>query len=199
MHKYIWKTLWQSSSLQSYWVLEIWQSTFSELTNNSCSSSETWKMRNGNVIKYCSHPHVEHRITEENIGRDILGHLSSLPQIQVSFKCYKSFLRGFSTWLANNSKDGDPTASLGPVPLFIFPVLQWCQLSIYLFCSPHSEVLSDYSHPLDRGHQVSLQPFLQDNLCYIMCSIPLNKLASLCHRSSNVSQTLVCTEVPIWN
>lgn len=51
MHKYIWQTLWQSSSLQSYWILDMWQSTFSELTNNSSSSRETWKARSGKIIK----------------------------------------------------------------------------------------------------------------------------------------------------
>lgn len=146
------KSLWQSSSLQSYWILDIWQSTFSELANNSSSSSETWKARSEKIIKCCSHPHVEHRITEENVGRDILGHVSAPTQIQVSFKCYKTFLRSFSTWASNNSKYGDPTASLDPsstlyisCPIFV-PVIFFVHLW---------EVLSlSYIHPLDRGHQV---------------------------------------------
>lgn len=155
MHKYIWKMLWESSSLQSYWILDVWQSIFSELTNNSSSSNETRKTRSGKIIKCCSHPQVEHRITAENIGRDILGHPSVPAQIQVSSKCYKRFLRGFSTWVSNNSKDGDPTASPSPCSTVYIscptavPVIQLFLVHLWEVLS-----LSAYSHPLDRGHQV---------------------------------------------
>lgn len=78
------------------------------------------KIESGKIIKWFSHLHVEHRITEENIGRGILGYLSDPAQIQVSFKCYKRFLRGFPFEFQITPKMEILQPPWAPVPLFIF-------------------------------------------------------------------------------